>query len=249
MLEDLTIDAQNLHYKELNLRIREKIKENNKNIKLINVNGQRYICAGITGSEINVKVIGIPGNDLGAFMNGPKIEVLGNAQDGVGNTMNDGKIIIHGIAGDIIGYGMRGGSIYVKGNVGYRVGIHMKEYQEKIPVIVIGGYAGDFLGEYMAGGRIIVLGLDLQNKEDIVGYYCSTGIHGGVIYLRGFVPEYKLGKEGKVLETDEKDMDFISFHVKKFSEYFHIDYEYIISEKFYKIVPYNKRPYGNLYAY
>lgn len=249
MVENLVIDAQNLHYKKLNEVIREKINLGHNNLELININGQRYICSGIDKKDLKVKIIGTPGNDLGSFMSGPIIEVFGNAQDGVGNTMNDGEIIIHGIAGDIIGYGMRGGSIYIKGDVGYRVGIHMKEYQDKIPTIVIGGSAGDFLGEYMAGGRIIVLGLNTKDRENIVGYYCSTGIHGGMIYIRSFVPNYKLGKEGKVLEIDENDMNFLSFHIKKFSEYFNIDYDYILSEKFYKIVPYNKRPYGNLYAY
>lgn len=249
MTENLIIDAKDIHYKKLNEMIREKINLGYKEIEIINVNGQRYICAGISKKDLKVKIIGIPGNDLGAFMNGPKIEIFGNAQDGLGNTMNDGEIIVHGIAGDIIGYGMRGGNIYIKGDVGYRVGIHMKEYQDKIPTIVIGGSAGDFLGEYMAGGRIIILGLEVKNKEDIIGYYCSTGIHGGTIYIRGFVPEYKLGKEGKVLEIDENDMKLLSFHIEKFSKYFNIDYNYIISEKFYKIIPYNKRPYGNLYAY
>lgn len=249
ILEDLIIDTKGMPHGELNKTIREKIRGGVKNIKLVNVNGQRYICAGIRGKDINIKISGTPGNDLGAFMDGPKIEVLGNAQDGVGNTMNDGEIIIHGMAGDIVGYGMRGGAIYIRERVGYRVGIHMKEYQEKIPIIVIGGSAGDFLGEYMAGGRIVVLGLNLHDKENIIGYYCSTGIHGGIIYVRGFMPEYKLGKEGKVLEIDKDDINFLTYHVRKFSEYFNIDYEYIISEKFYKIIPHNRRPYGTLYTY
>ena len=37
---------------------------------------------------------GTPGNDLGSFMDGPKITVRGNAQDGCGNTMNNGIIVI-----------------------------------------------------------------------------------------------------------------------------------------------------------
>lgn len=35
---------------------------------------------------------------------------------------------------------------------------HMKEYKEKVPVLVIGGRTGSFLGEYQAGGIIVVLG-------------------------------------------------------------------------------------------
>ena len=76
--------------------------------------------------------------------------------------MNDGEIVVHGHAGDLTGHSMRGGKIFVKDYVGYRVGIHMKEYQRKIPTIVIGETAGDFLAEYMAGGVIVILGLNPQ---------------------------------------------------------------------------------------
>ena len=98
-------------------------------------------------------------------MNGPKLVVHGNAQDGCGNTMNEGQIIIHGHAGDVTGNSMRGGKIFVRDYVGYRVGIHMKEYQKKIPQIVIGHTAGDFLAEYMAGGVMVILGLNLKEGE------------------------------------------------------------------------------------
>ena len=92
-------------------------------------------------------------------MNGPKMIVHGNAQDGSGNTMNEGQIVIHGHAGDVTGNSMRGGKIFVRDYVGYRVGIHMKEYENKVPTIVIGETAGDFLAEYMAGGSNPRLGL------------------------------------------------------------------------------------------
>lgn len=37
---------------------------------------------------------------------------------------------------------LTGCKIYVKGNAGYRAGIYMKQYEDKIPVMVIGGTAG-----------------------------------------------------------------------------------------------------------
>jgi len=76
---------------------------------------------------------------------------------------------------------MSGGSIYVKDHVGYRVGVHMKGYGTRQPVIVIGGTAEDFLGEYMAGGMIILLGL---NVEEHRMKFIGSGMHGGVIYVR-----------------------------------------------------------------
>ena len=122
-------------------------------------------------------------------MNGPNIEVHGNAQDCSGNTMNEGQIVIHGQAGDITGHGMRGGKIFVRDDVGYRVGIHMKEYEHKIPQIVIGETAGDFLAEYMAGGIIVILGLNLKEGEKCKARFVGTGMHGGVIYERGEILE------------------------------------------------------------
>ena len=61
----------------------------------------------------------------------------------------------------------------------------MKEYQNKKPVVVIGGTAQDFLGEYMAGGILILLGLNLRKKKHHKTKFVGTGMHGGVIYLRG----------------------------------------------------------------
>ena len=111
--------------------------------------GQRYIGAGAEQGEIVLRQV--PGNALGAYLNGATIQVYGNAQDATGDTMNDGTIVVHGSCGDATGYAMRGGSIYMEQDAGYRCGIHMKEYEEKKPVIVIGGRCGSFLGEYQAG--------------------------------------------------------------------------------------------------
>ncbi|MFQ5901330.1 MAG: hypothetical protein ACE5IH_07220, partial [Thermodesulfobacteriota bacterium] len=161
----ITIDAQDLYYRELNKILKETIcMDNPKEVELRNIYGQRYIGTNLR-REVKLKLFGTPGGDLGAFMDGPIIEVYGNAQDGCGNTMNSGEIIIHGHAGDILGMSMRGGRIFVKENVGYRVAIHMKEYENKKPIIVIGGTAQDFLGEYMAGGVVILLGLRHGNAS------------------------------------------------------------------------------------
>ena len=98
--------------------------------------------------------------------------------------MNEGRIVVGGNIGDACGYAMRGGSIFVKGNAGYRAGIHMKAYENKVPLMVIGGFAGSFLGEYQAGGVIVVLGLGIGDKR-IVGNFPCTGMHGGKMFLRG----------------------------------------------------------------
>lgn len=244
----VTIEARHVHYRDLNRSIKDALAAGENEIVLNNVGGQRYIGDGISGSR-RIVVNGTPGNDMAAFMDGPEIVVNGNAQDALANTMNAGRIIVHGNAGDTAGYAMRGGEIFIKGNVGYRVGIHMKEYLEKKPVIIIGGRAGDFFGEYMAGGIMLLLGLNLQDEDEIVGSYCGTGMHGGVIYVRGEIEEYKLGREVKQVDPDEEDMTVIGSYVKRFCKYFGFNYDYVMNRNFKKLYPYNKRPYGNMYAY
>jgi len=246
----IKIDAKGLLYRELNEKVREAVASGETDIKLINVNGQRYIADAID-RPVNITIEGVPGNDLGAFMNGPTVIVNANGQDHVANTMNEGKIVIHGDAGDVLGYAMRGGKLFVKGDVGYRVGIHMKEYKDKVPVIVVGGTAGDFFGEYMAGGTLILLGLDTghNGKDQIAGDYFGTGMHGGVIYVRGRLEDYQLGKEVAVLELDDSDREIIDKYVGEFAEDVGLDADGILKGDFIKIKAVSHRPYGNMYAY
>ena len=230
------IDATGVHYRELNASLREAALNGARKIELYNVYGQRYIGTDLD-KPVEIEIFGTPGNDLGAFMNGPRIIVHGNAQDGCGNTMNEGEIIVHGHAGDIIGLSARGGKIFVREDVGYRAGIHMKEYQGKKPVLVIGGTAQDFLGEYMAGGILILLGLNLGEGEYHKARFIGTGMHGGVIYLRGNVEDYQLGKEVGVAELEDNDHQILQQFVGEFAAHFGYDAEEILKHKFIKAVP------------
>jgi glutamate synthase domain-containing protein 3 len=239
------IDAQDLHYRSLNKRLRGLIKEGGKRILVRNVCGQRYIGDGI-GEEVEIIIEGVPGNDLASFMDGPRIIVRGNAQDGVGNTMNKGEVIIHGDAGDIVGYSMRGGRIFIRGNVGYRVGIHMKAYKDFFPVVVVGGGAKDFLGEYMAGGLLVVLGL---NGSEIAGDFVGTGMHGGTMFLMGTVDSARLGKEVKIGKITPQDMDLLKKHIGDFCASFELNLDEIFQTPFIKIYPHSRRPYGTIYSY
>ncbi len=242
----MRIDAKGMHYRQLNKMIRDAVAAGEKEFELDNICGQRYIGDGLN-DRVTITINGTPGNDLGAFMNGPRIIVNANAQDGIANTMNAGEIIVHGSVGDIIGYGMRGGKLYIKGNAGYRAGIHMKEYKTQIPVIIAGGTAGDFFGEYMAGGIMILLGMN--GKSPIVGDYVGTGMHGGVMYIRGKVDRHQIGKEVSCLELSEKDMKLIGSYLREYCECFRFDYNEVMGGRFTKLVPLSHRPYGNLYVY
>jgi glutamate synthase domain-containing protein 3 len=242
------IDARGLHYRELNAKLREAISNGTRRVELKNIYGQRYIGTDLD-RPIEIEILGTPGNDLGAFMDGPRITVRGNAQDGCGNTMNSGEIIIHGHAGDILGLSARGGKILVRDDVGYRAGIHMKEYQGKNPAVVIGGTAQDFLGEYMAGGILILLGLNLGKGERHKARFIGTGMHGGAIYIRGNIEEHQLGKEVGTAPPEEKDYQLLQKLVAEFAAHFGYETAEILKHDFIKLFPRWLRPYGRLYAY
>jgi glutamate synthase domain-containing protein 3 len=248
MKQAVTIDAKGIFYRELNTKLRQAVSNGTQKIELRNVYGQRYIGTDLD-KPVEIEIFGTPGNDLGAFMNNPRIIVHGNAQDGCGNTMNNGEIIIHGHAGDILGLSARGGKIFVKEDVGYRAGIHMKEYQDKKPMVVVGGTAQDFLGEYMAGGILVLLGLTLKKRERHKANFIGTGMHGGVIYIRGDVEEFQLGKEVGVTELDENDHSVLEKLIGEFASHFNYNGEEILKHKFIKLFPLYLRPYGRLYAY
>jgi glutamate synthase domain-containing protein 3 len=163
--------------------------------------------------------------------------------------MNEGEIVVHGRAGDIAGLSARGGRIFVREDVGYRAGIHMKEYRGKKPALVIGGTAQDFLGEYMAGGIVVVLGLTLNDGDCHRASFVGTGMHGGVIYLRGQINDYQLGKEVGVGQPNRKDRAILRDLVTQFAAHFGFDAEKILVGRFVKLFPLYLRPYGRLYTY
>lgn len=244
----MEIDAAGVHYRKLNAQLREAVEDGVKRIELHNVYGQRYIGTDLH-RPVEIHIHGTPGNDLAAFMDGPRIIVHGNAQDGCGNTMNGGEVVIHGRAGDVTGYSMRGGEIFIRDDAGYRVAIHMKEYEDKRPTIVIGGTAQHFLGEYMAGGVLVVLGLTLRPGERHSASFIGTGMHGGVMYIRGELADYQLGKEVGQVPLEDADHELLQDLAEEFSAHFGHDTEKILSQPFTKLIPLSSRPYGRLYAY
>ena len=240
------IDAEGLHYRELNKILRAICSSDAEKVEIHGVCGQRYIGTDID-RNMQIDIYGTPGNDLGAFMNGPRINVYGNVQDACGNTMNDGLIVVHGCAGDLTANSMRGGKIFVREGVGYRVGIHMKEYQNKKPTLVVGGVAQDFFGEYMAGGVALVLGLSMETGEKCLARFVGTGMHGGVIYTRGDI--FKLSEGCKIAKAGKRDMRVVESLVREFCDHFGDKIADVMDRQFYKITPLSRRPYEKLYSH
>ncbi|MCS7142976.1 MAG: glutamate synthase [Aigarchaeota archaeon] len=187
------IDTVGSDYRALNSMIRSYVRAGIKEIDLVNVNGQRYIGAGIEG-DAKIRIYGTPGNCLANYNQTLHFEVFGNAQDDVGDAMYGGSVVIHGDCRDVLGQVLQGGYIYVMGDAGNRCGIQMREFRDRRPFLIIGGKVDDYLGEYMAGGVIVVLGLgQVRTDRPPVGRYVATGMVGGRIYIRGRVPLKRIG--------------------------------------------------------
>lgn len=236
----MVIDAKDMDYKALN----DAIRQAGRDCTLTGCCGQRFIAAGMSDKSITIE--GVPGNALGAYLNGASITVNANAQDAVGDTMNEGRIVIHGNIGDAAGYAMRGGKILVQGNAGYRAGIHMKAYKEKIPVMVIGGSAGSFLGEYQAGGIIVVLGLGTDSR--VVGNFPCTGMHGGKMFLRGSCDGIGFPNQVTAKKASAEDLDELWPYVADYCEVFGCDADEIMDSPFTVVTPDSKNPYKQMYV-
>ena len=259
VMNQLEIDARGLYYRQLNEQVHKAVEGGATHIVIRNLTGQRYLGNGLRAA-CRLDLHGTPGQDLAMFMDGSvTINVYGNAQDGLCNTMTNGEVIVHGQAGDLVGHSLRGGQIYVRGSVGYRCGIHMKQYHEPVPVVVIGGTVGDYAGEYMAGGILIVLGLERavapvgrnwqMRERPLVGRYLGTGMHGGVIYLRGDVEDHQMGREISRMSLDDADRQRLKICVERFAQHFDKDAGDILKGPFTKFMATSSRPYGRLYVY
>lgn len=207
--------------------------------------GQRFIAAGMSDKSITIN--GIPGNALGAYLNNASICVNGNAQDAAGDTMNDGKILIRGNAGDAAGYAMRGGKLYIRGNAGYRTGIHMKAYQDKVPIMIIGGCAGSFLGEYQAGGIIIVLNLE-NSCSPAAGSFPCTGMHGGMVLIRGDCSRIHFPPQVTSGPASAEDLKKLSGCLTEYCSDFDLDAAEVLSSPFTAVMPDSTNPYRQMYV-
>ena len=253
----MVIQAETLGYRAIN----EALRGAGRHHTVKGCIGQRFIAAGMSKGSIAIE--GVPGNALGAYLNGADIVVHGNAQDAVGDTMNDGRIVVHGNIGDAAGYAMRGGRIYVRGDAGYRAGIHMKAYKEKVPVMVIGGCAGSFLGEYQAGGVIVVLGLThgetasaegssestlVPAARRIVGNFPCTGMHGGKMFLRTDAADIAFPWQVTARPAEEEDLAEIRGYVEEYCQLFGCDVSEVMDSPFTVVTPDSRNPYKQLYV-
>ena len=122
----------------------------------------------------------------------------------------------------------------------------MKEYKDKVPLMIIGGSAGSFLGEYQAGGIIVVLGLNTDGK--LVSNFPCTGMHGGKVYFRGEISKDVFPRNICLNSATEEDMKCIEKQISEFAEIFGYDKDKILNSPFTVATPDSNNPYKQMYV-
>ena len=101
----------------------------------------------------------------------------------------------------------------------------------------------------MAGGVLILLDMMSDTPEKPKhGFSLGTGMHGGTIFVRGGVDESRLSKEVGVFELTADDCAVLEEYLKDYCKDFGLKLKDVMKEKFVKILPKSKRPYGNMYC-
>jgi glutamate synthase domain-containing protein 3 len=137
--------------------------------------------------------------------------------------------------------------VYVRDNIGYRGGIHMKQYQEKRPILVVGRSAQAYLGEYMAGGLIIVLGIG--GGRPISEQGVGSGIHGGEIFVRGKIDDLSLGGGARQAPVTPEQKALIRPVIEDFAHSFGIDAAPLLASEYTRIAATSARPFASKYTW
>ena len=137
-----------------------------------------YGDAGLPKEAITLKLTGVAGQSLGAFLaHGLNIFLCGVANDYVGKGMNAGRIIVtpriyrdgEAVIGNTCLYGATGGKLFAAGIAGERFAV-----RNSGALAVVEG-TGDHACEYMTGGTVVILGE--------TGIDFGAGMTGGAAFV------------------------------------------------------------------
>lgn len=228
-------------------------------------NGQDGI--GNTMNSGRIVVHGDCGDILGYSMRGGEIYIKGNVGWRSGIHMKSylekfPVIVIGGKAGDFLGEYMAGGIIILLG----------LDVEKEMPADNPGSEATvvptkqDPAKQYSAKqDPAMKLSPTTKSREpyyferfyttsdgQAAGNYIGTGMHGGAIFLKGDIEEYKFGKEVSRLPLDDNDREILKTYITNYCTYFDFDKSKILRQElkgFIKLAPFSHRPYGKLYSY
>ena len=189
-----SFDAASMEIKDVNLKIRELMKEGCGTITIKNPGAKHSLAVGIL-NRLNLNIEGSLGYFGCGLCDGPNIRISGRVGWSCAENMMAGTIVVEKNAGSTFGAAIRGGDLVCRGDVGSRTGI-----DQKGGTIIVGGRAGAFTGFMMQRGRIIILGDAGKNLGD--------SMYDGTIFVGGEIED--LGVDavpGEMTETEAKWLD------------------------------------------
>ncbi len=136
---------------------------------LYKVGGQRLISTAAMGTgstdDVTIDVYGIPGEYLGAFMQGGTIRVHGNSQNFTAMCMHHGNLQVFGNAGKVCGYASKGGKVFILGNINDRAWTNsVNDSRVQNLQVHILGSASKYAGESLMGGDFFFGGLYFDSR-------------------------------------------------------------------------------------
>jgi len=193
-------DAAAMTTSEINLKLRELMRQGFGSIVMKNPGAKHALAVGIL-NRLNLTIEGSLGYFGCGLIDGPNIRIKGRVGWSCAENMMAGTVLIEKNAGSTFGAAMRGGDLVCKGDVGARVGIDMKG-----GTIIIGGRAGAFCGFMMQRGRMVILGDAGKNLGD--------SMYDGTIYVGGKIAA--LGVDAVPAEMTELEAHWLERKLKMY---------------------------------
>ena len=186
-------DAKGMEIQEINLKIRELMKDGHGHIVMQNPMAKHSLVVGIL-NRLRLDIEGSLGYFGCGLIDGPNIRISGRVGWSFAENMMAGTIVVEKNAGSTFGAAIRGGDLVCKGDVGSRTGIDMKG-----GTIIVGGRTGTLTGFMMQRGRMIILGDAGPNLGD--------SMYDGTIYVGGNINS--LGVDAVLGEMTELEASWI----------------------------------------
>ena len=186
-------DAKGMEIQEINLKIRELMKDGHGQIVMQNPMAKHSLVVGIL-NRLRLDIEGSLGYFGCGLIDGPNIRISGRVGWSFAENMMAGTIVVEKNAGSTFGAAIRGGDLVCKGDVGSRTGIDMKG-----GTIIVGGRTGTLSGFMMQRGRMIILGDAGPNLGD--------SMYDGTIYVGGNINS--LGVDAVLGEMTELEASWI----------------------------------------
>ncbi|MCI0693373.1 glutamate synthase-related protein [candidate division KSB1 bacterium] len=133
--------------------------------------GQRYLGCGFgpKSDGVEIHLYGNSGQDIANSMMGGTVIVHGDAQNDMSKILHSGTVVVHGLAGNTGLYGAKGGEVFVRKSTGIRWVINSVSSPSGpgLKVFIVGAPM-EYLAESLMGGTIVVMGLDWNERGDLV---------------------------------------------------------------------------------